>query len=218
MTDQEQIDALKAQVNCLRDAYDATPEQCLAEVKAKAIEEYKKEQAETMRLDLATKIMMISQGASEMIDLKALAEQIATQDNRITADPIFVVFQKREIVTHEDYDHDFIAWFGEEGERADEETTKQLDAMRKDIGGDYFMEDEIELIDDEDGRTEWRLIAVKEFDEFVTACFTEKGCNDYLARNKHNLRNPFIYVDSLYRNAEMIGLRDYILSHREQVK
>jgi hypothetical protein len=80
MTDQEQIDALKAQVNCLRkaaldaisymtggeakanlrDAYDATPEQCLAEVKAKAIEEYKKEQAETMRLDLATKIMMIS--------------------------------------------------------------------------------------------------------------------------------------------------------------
>ena len=59
MTDQEQIDALKAQVNCLReaaldaifsmvggeakaklrDAYDAIPEQCLAEVKAKAIEE-----------------------------------------------------------------------------------------------------------------------------------------------------------------------------------
>ena len=73
MTDQEQIDALKAQVNCLRDALkildrnskarealNATPEQCLAKVKAKAIEEYKKEQAETMRLDLATKIMMIS--------------------------------------------------------------------------------------------------------------------------------------------------------------
>lgn len=59
MTDQEQIDALKAQVNCLRkaaldaisfmsggeakanlrDAYDMTPEQCLAEVKAQAIED-----------------------------------------------------------------------------------------------------------------------------------------------------------------------------------
>ena len=75
-----EIAALKAQVNCLRravmaasvkcvpsdlvqvfnDALEATPEQCLAKVKAKAIEEYKKEQAETMRLDLATKIMMIS--------------------------------------------------------------------------------------------------------------------------------------------------------------
>ena len=83
MTDQEQINALKAQVNCLReflldekhscvydhwkgfhhkvlDLLDKTPEQCLAEVKAKAIEEYKKERAETMRIDLATKIMMIS--------------------------------------------------------------------------------------------------------------------------------------------------------------
>ena len=63
MSEQEQIDALKAQVNCLRiavmaasvkgvpsdlvqvfhDALKATPEQCLAEVKAKAIEEYKQE-------------------------------------------------------------------------------------------------------------------------------------------------------------------------------
>ena len=80
MTDQEQIDTLKAQVNCLReaaldaifsmvggevkaklrDAYDATPEQCLAEVKAKAIEEYKKEQAEIMRLDIATKVMTVT--------------------------------------------------------------------------------------------------------------------------------------------------------------
>ena len=80
MTEQEQIDALKAQVNCLRhcleqarndkdkEAFERcygrtlamTSNQCLAEVKAKAIEEYKKEQAETMRLDLATKIMMIS--------------------------------------------------------------------------------------------------------------------------------------------------------------
>lgn len=76
MTEQGQIDALKAQVNQFKrgvesfnktrsmnellKAYSEAPEQCLAEVKAKAIEEYKKEQAETMRLDLATKIMMIS--------------------------------------------------------------------------------------------------------------------------------------------------------------
>ncbi len=76
MTDQEQIGALKAQVNRFKrgvesfnktrsmndllSAYIETPKQCLAEVKAKAIEEYKKEQAEAMRLDLATKIMMIS--------------------------------------------------------------------------------------------------------------------------------------------------------------
>ena len=73
MTDQEQIDALKAQVNCLRDALkildrnskarealETTPEHCLAKVKAKAIEEYKKEQAEMKRMEFATKIMVSS--------------------------------------------------------------------------------------------------------------------------------------------------------------
>ena len=80
MTDQEQIDALKAQVNCLRhcleqarndkdkEAFERcygrtlamTSNQCLAEVKAKAIEDYKKEQAEIMRIALSTKLMMIS--------------------------------------------------------------------------------------------------------------------------------------------------------------
>lgn len=75
MTDQEQIDSLKAQVNCLREVLieqrsryhvakdldevlDATPEQCLAKAKAKAIEEYKLQQAE--QLDIAIKIMTTS--------------------------------------------------------------------------------------------------------------------------------------------------------------
>lgn len=78
MTDQERIDALKAQVNLLREALinaakapnyafhytkealEATSEQCLAEVKAKVIEEYKRQVAESKQLDLATKIMTIS--------------------------------------------------------------------------------------------------------------------------------------------------------------
>ena len=76
MTEQEQIDALKAQVNRFKrgvesfnktrsmnellSAYIETPEQCLAKVKAKAIEEYKQEQAEMKRMEFATKIMVSS--------------------------------------------------------------------------------------------------------------------------------------------------------------
>lgn len=75
-----EVEQLKAQVNCLReaaldaisfmvggeakaklrDAYDATPEQCLAKVKAKAIEEYKQEQAEMKQMELATRLMVSS--------------------------------------------------------------------------------------------------------------------------------------------------------------
>lgn len=53
-------------------------------------------------------------------------------------------------------------------------------------------------------------ISVKEIDEFVTACFTEEGANNYLKINGHNLRKPFIYVTSLYRNEEMIKIRELL--------
>lgn len=80
-----EVEQLKAQVNCLREvlkqlaklgngdkygnsigntiainALAKTPEQCLAEVKAKAIEEYKQEQAEMKQMELATKLMVSS--------------------------------------------------------------------------------------------------------------------------------------------------------------
>ena len=50
-----------------------------------------------------------------MIDLKTIGEAIKLQDNRATRDPLFVVFQRREIVTDEDYDYDFIGWYDEDG-------------------------------------------------------------------------------------------------------
>lgn len=148
------------------------------------------------------------------IDLKALGNAIATQDNRATMHPLFVVFQKREIVTDEDYDYDFIGWYDDEGDCADEETEAKLDAMRHDISSDYFAVDEITIEGDCENIT-WRRIAIKEVDVFVTACFTEQGCKDYLSRNGHNLRKPFIYVTSLYRNTEMIGLREFLLTQLE---
>jgi len=129
------------------------------------------------------------------IDLKKIAEQIATQDNRCTTDPIFVVFQKAQFVASPEHDHDYEEWFDKDGSIADKEIAIKLDA------GD---------IDEDEG---WRKLSIKEINLFVTACFTLNGAKKYLDTNGHNLRNPFIYVHSLYRNAEMIGLREYILSH-----
>lgn len=53
-------------------------------------------------------------------------------------------------------------------------------------------------------------------ERFVTACFTRKGAEAYIAANGHNLREPFIYVASLFRNREMIGLRAAILAAKEK--
>ncbi len=48
----------------------------------------------------------------------------------------------------------------------------------------------------------------------ATCCFTEQGCKDYLAANGHNLRLPFIYVKSGFRNAEYIGIRNWLAGIR----
>ena len=142
--------------------------------------------------------------------MHGISEGIKTQNNRITADPLFVVFQKHEIVVDEDYDYDRISWGNSDGE-ADDEVQARLDEMRSDPDSDFFMDNEIELHDEDTGIEDFRRCALKEIEEFVTACFTEAGANDYLAVNGHNLRKPFVYVTSLYRNEEMKRLRGWLM-------
>lgn len=124
-----------------------------------------------------------------------IGENIRTQDNRITSEPMFCVFQKREIVVDEDYDCDRIVWVDEEGCEATERQRMRLELLH-----DNYRETP----------DKWRRIAVKDIDDFVTCCFTEQGCKDYLACNGNNLRLPFIYVKSGFRNAEYIGIRNWL--------
>ncbi|EON4697453.1 ead/Ea22-like family protein, partial [Escherichia coli] len=124
-----------------------------------------------------------------------IGENIRTQDNRITSDPMFCVYQKREIVVDADYDHDRIVWVDEDGNEANKRHSRRLELLHENF---------------REPPEKWRRVAVKDIDEFVTCCFTEQGCKDYLAVNGHNLRLPFIYVKSGFRNAEYIGIRNWL--------
>ena len=127
----------------------------------------------------------------------SLRQQLLTQDNRWTADPFFVVFSKREIVVDSEYDHDRIVWWHKEDHvEACERATSWLN-YREDTWRDTG---------------DWVKLAIKEIDQFETACFTEQGCKDYLAVNGHNLRKPFICAHSLYRNREMLELRKMLMA------
>ena len=46
----------------------------------------------------------------------------------------------------------------------------------------------------------------------VTMCFSWEGADDYLRVNGHNLTDPRVYVMSLHRNAEMIGVREALMA------
>ena len=64
--------------------------------------------------------------------------------------------------------------------------------------------DSFELVEVDD---ETRKVGYTETDRFVTACLTRAGCKRYIKINGHNLRDPFIYVFSGYRNGEWAFLR-----------
>nr|WP_284201001.1 hypothetical protein [Citrobacter freundii] len=134
-----------------------------------------------------------TQSAPESFSI--IGTNILTQDNRITSDPMFCVYQKREIVVDADYDYDRIVWIDEDGNEANERQRMRLELLHENF---------------REPPEKWRRVALKEIDDFVTCCFTEQGCKDYLACNGHNLRLPFIYVKSGFRNAEFISVRNWL--------
>jgi len=129
--------------------------------------------------------------------LQRMQVSLNTQDGRYTSDPFYCVFSKREIVVDADYGHDRVFWWHQERHiEADDRTARRLDALRDDCR--------------ETG--DWVKLAVKEIDHFETACFTEQGCKDFLEIQGHNLSKPFIYATSLFRNREMIALREALMA------
>ncbi len=125
--------------------------------------------------------------------LYTIGELIRTQDNRITDQPMFVVFQKREIIGSDEHSPSRICWV------RDGEEVNPLRALRLEI-----------LYQDGRNTSNYDRYAMQEVDEFVTACFTEHGCKEYLRQNGHNLRLPYIYACGSFRNNEYQLVRNWL--------
>lgn len=123
-----------------------------------------------------------------------IAENLRTQDNRITANPIFIVQQKRRQYGVDPQYTENVVWLhSDEGIEVDQTEANALE--RKYSGREP------------DGYTRTGYI---DSWEFVTACFTEQGCKDYIASNGHNLKEPRIYAESGFRNREWEVLREFL--------
>lgn len=138
-----------------------------------------------------------------MKDIKEISEAIKNQDNRATAEPIFLVQALERIgpIVQGHCEDGFYYFDPEDNE-----------AYYFDSSCDHYqtfqkMDDRGELPD--------RIVKAGYVERWITiqACFTEKGCKHYLAENRHNLRQYHgirIYVDSLFRNSEMIAIRQFL--------
>lgn len=131
-----------------------------------------------------------------MNKIQKIGELIRTQDNRCTSDPLFLVQQKKRIYGMDTAYTDDTVWISEEGDEADENESERLDLL------------EFEGKSDPD----WTWMGYIDQWEFVTACFTEKGCQEYIEANSHRLNEPRIYAASMYRNKEMIQVRESLIN------
>jgi hypothetical protein len=132
-------------------------------------------------------------------EILAIIERLHTQDNRCTQTPMFAVQQKRVIGGMDHGYEDRWVWVnGDSEEIHDEEEIQRLDALH------------------ESGSTPLtaRRVGCLDTWEFVTGCFTEQGCKDYIQWDGHNLNEPRIYAYGTYRNREFGVLRDWLMSLR----
>lgn len=133
--------------------------------------------------------------------LRAIGKLLREQDNRATDAPIFLVEEKRRFYGLDtDYaDADEVVWL--DGPNDNEEATPEEHAKL-----------EAALDNGEDIESNWTRTAFKDEWQFVTACFTEEGCKDYLRVNGYNLRETRIYATGSYQNEEFRLIRQFLMS------
>lgn len=121
--------------------------------------------------------------------LAAIASRLTSQDNRITDRPIFIVEERRRLygMDPEYADDGGIVWRHWGGHEADADEHSTLESNW----------DETEA--EPDGWT--RTTYIDQW-HFVTACFTEKGCEEYIERMKHRHGELRIFAAGSYRNEE----------------
>lgn len=135
---------------------------------------------------------------SDRDHMLTLGQRIATQNNRATADPIFVVQERRRLYGLDPDYCDNVVWIDQCNDSAEATPGEhaKLEADYEDSGIEPLRWARTGYID------QWH---------FVTACLTEQGAKEYLKDNGHNLRGETrIYAESCYRNAEMISVRRFL--------
>lgn len=124
--------------------------------------------------------------------LSAIAEQLKTQDNRCTSNPMFCVQERRRLVGMDAGYTDNLCWH----DCANDET---------------IYDDDVDFKGPPEGE-EWDRFGYIDQWFTVMVAFTQAGCEEYLRQNGHNLKSPRIYVESFNRCPEMIAIRNSLIA------
>lgn len=135
-----------------------------------------------------------SQNNKLEVFLAQMAQQLKTQDNAITLEPIFVVEQKQR-----DYGYD--------PEYAEQTGYHDKEDPEKPVFTDVEYQAHLAI-----GGEELEEIGWKDRWEFVQPFLTRLGAESYIQANQHNLRETRIFVHSAFRNFEWQAIREMLLT------
>lgn len=128
--------------------------------------------------------------------MRAIGEQIRTQDNACTSHPMFLIQRNRRIYGMDpNYSEDFTWIHQDDCEEVAEDERAKLEAQHEETGEEA---------------SGYRRVAYIDLWEFVTAFFTRAAAEQFLIDNAHRFGQKRIYVDSGHRNPEWQAIRAYL--------
>ncbi len=136
--------------------------------------------------------MTTEQTTQDAAHMAEIGHLLRTQDNRATDVPIFIVQEQRRL-------------YGLDPAYADDGGIVWLDCENDHAEVDAEEHARLEKLHDEgeDVPGKWTRTAYRDEWHFVTACFTEAGCNEYIRVNGHNHRGKLrVYAAGSWRNEE----------------
>lgn len=130
-----------------------------------------------------------------------MAQEIRTQDNASTAEPIYIVQQRQRM-------------YGIDPDLCDDGEIVWMDLMNdhEEIKGEEAKSLEEAYQESLEIPENYTRTGYMDTWEFVQPFFTKKGAEDYIEVNRHRLTDPRIYVDSAYRNYEWQEVRKRLLT------
>ena len=148
--------------------------------------------------------------------LKEIQKQLKTQDNRATANPIFIVYDWEKIPSCSDYTDNWEYVHSEDGTTIGTTKEELIEFVKdngmellpnetelKDMIGDRLLE----LLQEQDSNFVKFYYIKKRV--FINVFFTEKSADEFIKQNHyHYTKEVHTYVNCLWRNPEMQYIRD----------
>lgn len=166
--------------------------------------------------------------------LLEMSEQLNTQDNRITAEPIWQVCYDKEHVTADGYESYVtygdissgeyaLIFSSEKGSVADNDYAVEWLKERQPDFCEIWSDGSGESIDDMDFEDEfWQMDSLNIQKNFMTrrmevvkSCLTEADAKWFIQRKQHDYPKLYTYVESMVYCPQMIELRNWIKSLTE---